>query len=86
MFGNRCTVWNVRAMPSLVTWFGARPTMLAPRKRMLPSSGSYRPVTTLNIVLLPAPLGPITETISPGSTWKVSPDRAYRPPKCLATS
>ena len=28
MFGNRCTVWNVRAMPSFVTWFGVSPTIV----------------------------------------------------------
>ena len=27
MFGNSFTFWNVRAMPSFVTWFGSRPTI-----------------------------------------------------------
>ena len=68
MLGNRWTVWNVRAMPSLVIWFGVSPTMLSPRKTTLPSSGVYRPVITLNTVLLPAPFGPMMLRISPSST------------------
>ncbi len=40
MFGNRCTFWNVRAMPSLATWCGRSPTMLSPRNRMSPPSGA----------------------------------------------
>ncbi len=40
MLGNRCTFWNVRAIPSLATWWGRRPTMLSPWKRISPPSGS----------------------------------------------
>src|ERR1700683_3748427 len=39
------------------------------------------PVMTLNTVDLPAPLGPITLTISRSSTWRSSSEIARRPPK-----
>src|SRR6266568_1918412 len=52
MLGNRWTVWKVRAMPSRVIWLGFSPTMLSPRKTTSPSSGAYKPVITLNTVLL----------------------------------
>ena len=42
--------------------------MLEPAKTMSPPVGSYTPVTRLNSVVLPAPFGPITLTISPSST------------------
>ena len=37
----------------------ADPRCSSPRKAMSPSSGEYRPVMTLNTVLLPAPFGPM---------------------------
>ena len=39
------------------------------------------PVITLNSVVLPAPLGPITLTISCSSTWRSSSCSARSPPK-----
>jgi hypothetical protein len=41
---------------------------------------------TLNSVVLPAPLGPITAEISPGSTRSVTPPRAWNPPNDRETS
>ena len=50
-----------------------------------PLEGWYTPVTTLNAVVLPAPLGPIRATISP---WLISRFRlstATTPPNCMVT-
>src|SRR6185369_255738 len=38
-----------------------------------------------NKVVLPAPLGPISATISPGMTWALTLSTARRPPKLLQT-
>src|SRR3954469_23280262 len=39
------------------------------------------PVIRLNSVVLPAPFGPITETISPSFTRRSRPSTTFRPPK-----
>src|SRR5690242_20307388 len=39
------------------------------------------PVTVLKTVVLPAPLGPMTEKMAPRSTLRSSPSTARRPPK-----
>ena len=80
MLGNRRTFWNVRAMPRPVTWCGSSPRTDSPSNKMSPSVASTRPEIALKNVVLPAPLGPITLTISPSSTWKFRPDSAFRPP------
>ena len=41
--------------------------------------GGYTPVITLNSVVLPAPFGPITLTISPSPTVRSSPSRHAKP-------
>ncbi|CFP64971.1 Uncharacterised protein [Bordetella pertussis] len=41
------------------------------------------PEIMLNRVVLPAPLGPMTDTISPGSTLKATSCTARRPPKVM---
>src|SRR6266508_3863617 len=44
------------------------------------------PVIRLKSVVLPAPFGPITLTISPSFTWRSSSDTTFRPPKASDTS
>lgn len=56
---NRRMFWKVRARPACATSCGFLPDIETPLKVQLPSSGMYRPVSTLNSVVLPAPLGPI---------------------------
>jgi hypothetical protein len=51
--------WNVRAAPSLVISNGFFLSIRAPSNSISPSVGQYTPVSTLNTVVLPAPLGPI---------------------------
>ena len=61
----------------------ARPATSWPRNLTLPDVGSSTPDTRLNIVLLPAPLGPISATISPARTASAISFTATRPPKRL---
>src|SRR5207237_8573605 len=63
--------------------YGGSPTRLAPLKRTSPDVGAYSPVTTLNAVVLPAPLGPIMDTIAPFSTLNDTSLTARRPPNTL---
>src|SRR5690349_3384961 len=52
---------------------------------MLPSVGWNSPVIRLIIVVLPAPLGPISPCTEPRRTSVVSPSTAATPPKRLIT-
>ena len=65
--------WNERARPSRQIVCGGCPVMSRPLKPTRPESGARCPVMTLNSVVLPAPLGPITAEISPGSTEQRHP-------------
>ena len=65
MFANRRMFWNVRAMPAMTTLRGRGGSTL-PLSRTSPSVGRYMPVRQLKNVVLPAPLGPMSPTISPG--------------------
>jgi hypothetical protein len=47
---------------------------------MSPSAGGCRPVMALSVVVLPAPLAPISETSSPSRTSKLTPLTAWMPP------
>src|SRR5262249_5138842 len=80
MFRNSRRLWNVRAIPSRVMLCGCIPAMERPAKRTSPDPGWYTPVITLNTVVLPAPLGPITLTISRFPTCRSSSQSACRPP------
>src|SRR5690606_1166321 len=81
--GNRRTFWNVRAIPAVVIWDGVRPAMFVPSNRIWPSSGGNSPEMTLKNEVLPAPLGPMTDTISPSSIEKSTPPIAWRPPNAF---
>src|SRR5215216_2306528 len=75
------TCWKVRAMPARAIWRCARRLMSRPRKLILPWFSGSAPVIRLNIVVLPAPLGPIRPRISPALTSKLTLSTATRPPK-----
>src|ERR1039458_10114607 len=57
-----------------------------PRQRNVPESGAAKPQITLNNVVLPAPLGPITPSTSPVRTSSDTPSRAVIPPNETVTS
>src|SRR4051794_15025311 len=53
---------------------------------MRPSVGVWRPVMTLNIVVFPAPLGPMRPVTRPASAARWTLSRASRLPKRTLTS
>src|SRR5690242_8745243 len=79
-------IWNVRPTPSRQTRRGFRPVMSRPSSRTLPASGGNWPFSMLKQVLLPAPLGPISASISPGARVKETPCTARTPPKDFCRS
>src|SRR5579883_1970431 len=76
--------WKVRPSPTRAATGAGTPVTSRPPRRTWPASGVSMPVTVLTSVVLPEPLGPISPTISPASTWKVMPRSAWTPPKDLA--
>src|SRR4051794_11368831 len=82
---NRRMFWNVRATPALVMRSGrARVTSLA-SKVIRPALGLYSPVSMLKNVVLPAPLGPMIETIDLRGIANETSLTATRPPKIFDT-
>ena len=75
-----CTLWSpkmprpsgARAMPCRATHHEGRPPISRPSKVIRPEAGRRTPAMVLRSVVLPAPLLPITETISPGRTSMVT--------------
>src|SRR5439155_21192734 len=73
-------------MPSRARWWARRPLTSSPSTRTFPVVGSWRPVTTLNRVVFPAPLGPMSPVTRPGSAVRSTSWRAMTPPKRTLTS
>ena len=55
-------------MPRRATASGVRPAIELPSKAIVPLVGRNTPEMVSNVVDLPAPLGPTTQTISPSPT------------------
>src|SRR6185437_7315808 len=77
--------WKVRLMPPCTSLCEATPPIEASSKTTSPPSGAYRPEITLIAVVLPEPFGPTSPKISPGTTWKLRPSSAWKPPKRFIT-
>src|SRR5712691_504257 len=73
--------WNVRDTPRWQTSWDVSPASDSPLKLTVPAVGASTPVSTLNSVDLPAPLGPMTARISPRSTLIDTRSTATRAPK-----
>jgi hypothetical protein len=74
--------WNLRPMPAwaiCASVFAVRSIVWPNQAR--PASGRVLPVITSIIVVLPAPLGPITQRNSPASIASVRPSSALKPSK-----
>ena len=65
--------------------WGGQPVMSAPSKRMRPSLGVKRPEITLNVVVLPAPFGPIIAVTAPRCRVNETCETAMSPPKRMVT-
>src|SRR5215213_1877628 len=77
--------WKVRTTPSRATWCGASFPSGRPSKDHVPVLGWSKPVSRLNSVVLPAPLGPIRPVMPPRCTSRWSTDTAVRPPNVRLT-
>jgi hypothetical protein len=84
--GNRRASWNERPSPRLARAWGLRSVMSLPPSTTTPPSAGVNPDTTSNSVVLPAPLGPMIPTISPGATARSTASRARMPPKLRDSS
>src|SRR5262245_30887168 len=81
--GKTLVRWNERAMPRWAIRCGGVPVMSRPSKRMRPEVGPCWPVSRLKNVVLPAPLGPMTEWSDPSSTSSVTSLTAVSAPKAF---
>jgi hypothetical protein len=79
-------IWKVRPTPMRQISRGLRPTSSWPSSRIDPRSAFNWPLTMLKVVDLPAPLGPISASNSPGARSKLMPSTAFTPPKDLPSS
>src|SRR5438309_3075144 len=59
--------------------------MSRPSRYTRPKFGVWSPVITLNSVVLPAPLGPISPVTRPAPASRSTPDSAITPPKWTST-
>ncbi len=64
------------AKPSRTSSWGGRPSIDLPSKRIAPPVGFRSPEIARRVVVLPAPLPPMSVTICPASTLSVTPLRA----------
>ena len=77
--------WNVRTMPIRATLYEETPARLLPSNCHLPELGVSKPVSRLNRVVLPAPLGPISAVILCRGISRYSTSTALMPPKLRVT-
>ena len=79
--------WNVRARPSWARrWVRSRRDVRVRPAAPGRALGGWRPVMTLNSVVLPAPLGPMSPVTCAGSASMDTSSRATLPPKRTVTS
>ena len=67
-------------------WCGFRSVMSRSSRYTRPAVGACRPVMTLNSVVLPAPLGPMSPVTRPAAASRSIPARALTPPKRTSTA
>ncbi len=74
-----------RVIPARARRSGDHPETSVPSRWMLPEPRRVKPVIRSSRVVLPAPLGPISPTTSPGATSKETSSTATTPPKRTET-
>ena len=78
--------WNLRPIPArAISGSDMRVRSCALPKCASPASGRVLPVMTSIMVVLPAPLGPMMQRNSPGSTIRLKPSSALKPSKLTVT-
>src|SRR3546814_8473287 len=75
--------WKVRPSPRRARRATGQPVTSSPSSTTRPASGLRPPASWAIRVDLPAPLGPISAWISPGSTARSMPSVAFKAPKAL---
>ncbi len=70
--------WATCTRPERTRRCAGRPCTSSPSKRIRPPRGADQPAIARSVVVLPAPLAPMRETISPRSTCSVRPCRISR--------
>ncbi len=80
------TFWKVRTRPRRLRSCGFQSFMSAPARRTSPWSTSWKPVSTLTRVVLPAPFGPISPSTSPRARVRLTRSMARSPWKFTTTS
>ncbi len=58
-------IWKVRPRPARARWCGLCPVSDSPLSDTVPFTGLFRPLHALKVVVLPAPLGPISPVTCP---------------------
>ncbi len=81
--GNSAASWKDRIRPRRPRASGLYPVMSRPPYRTVPASVFVNPVSSSNVVVLPAPFGPIRPRVSPALTSNDTPRTAWMPPKLL---
>ncbi len=75
--GNTRATWNDRPKPRRTRFHSGIRVTSCPSKRTVPESAKTSPLSTLNRVVLPAPLGPMTAKVSPSATATSTPFRTF---------
>src|SRR5207302_8458520 len=83
--GNTRRPSGTSAMPASVRLCAGMRVTSVPAKRIFPRRGSIAPATPRSVVLLPAPLAPISATISPAATSKETARQAGTSPYASST-
>ena len=68
------------AMPLRMMSWAARRVIFSPQKWTSPPTVSMARAIAFSVLVLPAPLAPISATVSPSLTWKVMLRTAWMPP------
>ena len=79
-------IWNVRPSPRLRRVCAGSRSIAAPSSRIVPPVGRTVPAMQLKSVVLPAPFGPISPTISPRRTAIETESTAATPPNRRETA
>src|SRR5690349_18064452 len=85
MSSNVAGIWKVRPMPRRACASAGALVTSLPSNAMRPADGTMSPAMQLKKVDLPAPLGPISPTISPCVTCRSAPATAWKVPKFFET-
>ena len=86
MCWNSRMFWNVRPIPRSVIACGGFAVTSSPSKTIVPPVGLYTPVSMLKKVVLPAPFGPMSDTIERSGMTKSTSFTATSPPNSLRTA